>query len=238
MSRWIPTLLLLLASTVSAQTGSPDPSSGFLTDYSLLKPSMGGQVGQFIYVAPDARARFGAINAVFVEQPAFAVAPDSKVSAMSPSDATLIADTFKTLITEQLSPAYIIAVRPDPNVLTLRVALTNVHLQKPRRPLRSFTPVGMVLHAAKDAMENVMQKVDLTATVIQAELLDDNSGQVLLELYDARGNAANSKQFTDWKQVEDAMTLDAKRLKCNLDNAHLPPGAATNCWTIGATAAP
>jgi Protein of unknown function (DUF3313) len=222
---------LTLLATVAAADG-PDTSSGFLSDYSLLKPSVMGQLGQYIYVAPDAPQRLAGVNAIFVEQPALAVAQDSKVKTLQPNDAQLIANTFQQLITEQLAPKYIMAVRSDPGVVTLRTALTNVYLQKPRRRLVSFTPVGLVVHAAKNALENVMQKVDLHEAVIQAELIDSNTGEVIVELYDQRGSIANSKQYTDWQQIEDAFTLDAKRLACQLNNAHSPPQAQTNCWQI------
>jgi Protein of unknown function (DUF3313) len=228
---------LIMAASVllfigSANAEGPDPSSGFLTDYSLLKPSVMGQLGQYIYVAPDAEKRLAGFNAIFVEQPAIAIAPDSKVKTLQPNDAQLVANTFQQLLTEQLAPSYIMAVRSDPGVLTLRTALTNVYLQKPRRRLLSFTPVGIVVHAAKNALENVMQKVDLHEAVMQAELIDSNTGEVIAEVYDQKGNINNKKAYTDWKQIEDAFTLDAKRLSCQLHNAHSPPDQQTNCWQI------
>ena len=222
--------LLLTGSAMAAE--GPDPSSGFLSDYSLLKPSVMGQLGQYIYIAPDAQKRLAGFNAIFVEQPAIAVAPDSKVKTLQPNDAQLIANTFQQLLTEQLAPSYVMAVRSDPGVLTLRTALTNVYLQKPRRRLLSFTPVGIVVHAAKNALENVMQKVDLHEAVLQAELIDSNTGEVIAEVYDPKGNIHNKKEYTDWKQIEDAFTLDAKRLSCQLHNAHSPPQQQTNCWAI------
>jgi len=222
----------LLVLAASAVADGPDASSGFLTDYSLLKPSVMGQLGQYIYVAPDAQQRLASVNAIYVEQPSLAVAPDSKVKTLQPNDAQLIANTFQQLLTEQLAPKYVMAVRADPGVITLRTALTNVYLQKPRRRLVSFTPVGLVVHAAKNALENVMQKVDLHEAVIQAELIDSNTGEVIVEMYDQKGGIANSKEYTDWQQIEDAFTVDAKRLACQLNNAHSPPQAQTNCWQI------
>jgi len=237
MLRSILVLSFLVASTASAQPATgPDPSSGFLTDYSILQPSAGGQVGQFIYVAPDAAARLANVNAVLVDQPALVIAPDSKYKAVDPNDAKLIADTFQQLITNQLDAGYIIAVRPDPGVIEVRIALSNVYLQKKPRRLLSYTPIGLVVNAAKNALEDVMQKMDLTEVAIQAEILESQTGEILVEMYDQKGNIASADQHTSWQQVEDAMTLDAKRLKCNLDNAHSPPGARTNCWAItGAT---
>lgn len=233
MAKLIPALTFFLAATTTAQTGSgPDPSSGFLSDYTILQPAVAGQVGQFIYIAPDAMARAAKINAVFVDEPALVIAPDSKYKAVDSNDAKLIADTFQQLITNQVDAGYIIAARPEAGVVEVRVALSNVHLQKKPRRLLSYTPVGLVVNAAKNALEDVIQKMDLTEVVIQAEVIDSQSGEVLIELYDQKGNMASSDQFTSWQQVEDAMTLDAKRLKCNLDNAHLPPPQRTNCWAI------
>jgi Protein of unknown function (DUF3313) len=226
---------LLLAVVVMACSGGaladgPDASSGFLSDYALLKPSVMGQLGQYIYVAPDARQRLAVVNAIYVEQPAIAIAPDSKVKALQPNDAQLIANTFQQLLTEQLAPSYTMAARSDRGVLTLRTALTNVYLQKPGRRLLSYTPTGILVHAAKNALEGVMQKVDLHQAVIQAELLDGDTSAVIAEVYDQKGSIANKDQYTDWQQVEDAFTADAKRLSCQLHNAHSPPEQQTNCW--------
>lgn len=229
---WLMLVAILSCSTAALADG-PDASSGFLSDYALLKPSVMGQLGQYIYVAKDAQPRLAAINAILVEQPAIAVAPDSKVKALQPNDAQAIANTFQELLTEQLAPSYVMATRVSPGVLVLRTALTNVYLQKPRRRLLSYTPTGIVMHAAKNALEGVMKKIDLHEAVIQAELLDGSTGEVVAEVYDQMGSISNKSQYTDWKQVEDAFTVDAKRLSCHLHTAHTG-GQQTNCWQITA----
>jgi hypothetical protein len=222
--------VVLATGTASAE--GPDPSSGFLTDYALLKPSVMGQLGQYVYIAPGITKQLATFNAVFVDAPAFSIAPDSKVKTLQPNDVAVITNALHSILVQQLTPGYIMAVRPDPGVVTMRVALTNVHLQKPRRRLLSFTPVGIVVHGVREATESVMQKIDLTQAVVQGELVDDNTGQMLFEVYSQMGNADNSKQFTSWDQVEAAFTTQAKRLACNLNNARQPPEAQTNCWQI------
>ena len=220
-----------MACTEGALAEGPDASSGFLSDYALLKPSVMGQLGQYIYVAPDAQQRLAGVNAIFVEQPAIAIAPDSTVKALQPNDLTLIANTFHQQLTDQLAPSYIMAMRSDAGVLTLRTALTNVYLQKPRRRLVSYTPTGILMHAAKNALESVMQKVDLHQAVIEAELIDGKTGEVIAEVYAQMGSNRDKSKYTDWKQIEDAFTVEAKRLSCQLHNAHSPE-QQTNCWQI------
>ncbi len=223
---------LLMVAASAASAAGPDTSSGFLTDYSLLRPSVMGQLGQYVYIAPAIQQSMAALNAVFVEAPSFSIASDSKVTSLQPNDVAVVTNALHSILVDQLAPGYIMAVRPDAGVVTLRVALTNVHLQKPRRRLMRFTPAGIIVHNIKDAVESVMQKMDLTQAVMQAELIDDNTGQLLFEVYGQLGSADNAKQFTSWDQVEAAFTADAKRLKCNLDNAHQPPAQQTNCWQI------
>jgi len=235
-SALLVTLVLAATSVVAAE--GPDASSGFLTDYSLLKPAAKGQVGQFIYIAPTAVERLGAYNAGLVDQPALAIAADSKVKSLKPDDAKLIADAFRQVMSDELAKGYQIVDRPGKGVLAIRTSFSNVYVQKKGRGLLGYTPVGFVVSTAKGALlDDVMDKVKLTQVVVEAEILDSVSGEVLAAVQDRHGDRTNKKEYASWKEVEGALSVFAQRLKCNLDNARVTPDKRQDCLLIVAPSA-
>lgn len=229
----IGALIGMGAASVFAQDG-PDSSSGFLTDYSLLKPSAEGQVGTWVYVAPGAAEKAGAYKAVIIDQPAFAIAPDSKVKSLKPDDVKVIADAFRKVIADELSPSYQVVDQPGEGVLGLRTSFSNLYVQKKGRNVLGYTPVGFVVQTAKGALvDDVMDKVKLTQATIEVEIVDSATGEVLAAAMDERGKHADKKEYATWKEVEVVLTQYAKRVKCNLDNARAPAEQRTDCHAIG-----
>jgi hypothetical protein len=224
---------LLCASQVATAADAPDASSGFLSDYSLLKPSAGGQAGEFIYVAPDAVETLVGYSAVMVDQPAFALAPDSKLKSMKPDDAKIIADAFREVITNELAKKYTVTSTPGKGVLGLRTSFSNVYVEKKGRGILGYTPVGFVVTTAKGALvDDVLDKVKLAQTTLEAELVDSESGAVLAAVQDHIGNRADKKEFTSWKEANAELNVWAQRVTCNLDNARVVPASRQDCTKI------
>ena len=218
---------------------APDAGSGFLSDYSLLKPSAAGQVGQFIYIAPNATDKLAGYNAVMVDQPAFALAPDSKLKSIKPDDAKIIADAFRGVITDELAKGYLVVERPGKGVLGLRTSFSNVYVQKKGRGILGYTPVGFVVTTAKGALvDDVLDKVKLAETTLEAELVDSETGEVLAAVQDHLGNRANKKELSSWKEANDELSVWSQRLTCQLDNARELPANRKDCTTIVAAAEP
>ncbi|NJN53249.1 MAG: hypothetical protein HC809_17310 [Gammaproteobacteria bacterium] len=64
-----------------------------------------------------------------------------------------------------------------------------------------------------------MSKVKLHEAVIEAEIRDSVTGDVLASVYDQRGDHGDKKAYASWEEVEALLGSYAVRLKCNLDNA-------------------
>jgi len=235
MSKRVGFVLFALVCTaeIASAADAPDPSSGFLSDYSLLKPSGAGQVGKFIYIAPNATETFVAYSSMMVDQPAFALAPDSKLKSIKPDDAKIIVDAFRQVITDELAKGYKIVDTAGKGVLGLRTSFSHVYVQKKGRGILGYTPVGFVVTTAKGALvDDVLDKVKLAETTLEAELVDSESGNVLVAVQDHLGNRADKKELTSWKEANDELNVWAQRLNCNLANARVALASRKDCTTI------
>lgn len=231
-SLFLLTALALPVHTADAAEG-PDASSGFLTDYSLLAPAATGQLGTYTYVAPTAKDRLATYGAIAIDQPAIAVAPDSKLKGLKPDDVKLVADALRQVLADELATGYRIVDRPAADVLGIRLSLSNVYVQKKGRGLLGYTPVGIVVSGAKSLSQDVLDKVLLTQVAVEFEMIDSETGEVLVAAVDQRGDRTDKKAYASWEEVEAALTVYAKRIKCSLDNARSAPGAVSqDCTAI------
>ena len=223
-------IVLCIVSVPALAAGGPDASSGFLADYALLKPAKPGQVGQYVYVAPNALARGSSYAMVFIDQPYVAVAPDSKYKALKPDDAKTIADAMRESLANAIAGGYAVTDRAGPTTLALRVSLSNIHLEKKGRRVLAYTPVGFVLSEAKNVLiTDIMDHVNLDNVAIEAEITDSVNGDLFAESYDQLGTPSKK---ASWDDLEKRLAVYAKRIRCNLDNARLAPGQQADCTAI------
>lgn len=115
-------------------------------------------------------------DAVFVDQPVVFIASDSKYKGIQPDQIKGLADLVQSELVKALGDDVSEADQTGKGVLAFRVALTNVYLKKHRR-LLSFTPIGLVVHAAikNDPVNNLYKKVSLEHAVLKIEGVDTES---------------------------------------------------------------
>lgn len=167
---------LALAQGSVAQTPMRPYDKTFLTNYDLLVPRAAtktGQPGDLAYIAPNAVKRLAAYNAVMVDQPEILFSPDSKVKGMKPDDLKALSEALRDTLSGSLAEGgYAVAQQPGPGVVYLRVALTDVMVEKKKRNVLAYTPVGAVVKAGSDLVKEAFNKVDFIETTFQAELVD------------------------------------------------------------------
>ena len=117
-------LFLLLTTEIFAD------NSGFLSDYSRLKPVKGTEIR--MYTAPDAYEEFKNYTAVMIDQPELVIANDSRYKGFKPDDAKAVADTMRKSLSDAVTKGGRVAVvdKPGPGVLFVRLAASNIHLKK------------------------------------------------------------------------------------------------------------
>jgi len=206
--------------------------SGFLTDYSKLKSGQ-GQMAARMYLAPEVDKRAKSYRGVFVDQPEIFISPNSKYKGMKPDDAKIIADVLRESINAELQGGSLMNLNaPQAGSLTIRIALSEVMVQKKKRGLLSYTPVGFVVHAGKTALSSVMSNIDLKSATVELEIIDSATGEVLAAAVEPRGAAGGGAAATSWDDLQAYLSTGGKRVACRLENAQKAEGSRTDCTKI------
>lgn len=210
--------------------------SGFLTDYSKLDVNTeAGMEDVRIYVHPDGLSKLSGYEAIMIDQPEFSVAADSKYKSLKPDDMVILAEAMRAALNDKLIEDYFVVDQPGPEVLLLRTAASNLYLQKAKRGLLSYTPVGAIVHAVKQAKtDDITKKISFVEITIEFELFDSQSGETIAAFITQRGQRKDKqkKQKMDassWEELLGIFETVGSRLNCRLDNARSPETEHKNC---------
>ncbi len=140
------------------------------------------------------------------------VAKDSKYKGLDADESKTIADTLRQILTRELEPEYPVVNEPGAGVLGIRIAITNVYMKKKKRGLLGYTPVGLVVTAAKDLAG---MRMELKRATIEAEFIDGESNERLAALIHPLG--AGKKDKLSWEKVGQNFEVYAKRIRTRLD---------------------
>jgi hypothetical protein len=210
--------------------------SGFLSDYNTLEFS-GEHGNALVFVAEGAVESLTQYDSVMIDQPELFISADSKYKGMKPDTMTTLAEALRAAITEGVVDHYGVAENAGDNVLYMRVAATNLYVKKAKRGLLSYTPVGAVATAVKQAGSEFLDKNTLVELTLEAEVVDSITGKTLVAMVIQRGQRKDKaqKQQEDpatWEELRSITVALGARLGCRLDNARLPEGQQSNCLEI------
>lgn len=221
---------LLAASLFAMTAGTAFAESGFLHDYSILKP-MPNQGNDRGYIAPDGFKRMAAYKAVMVDQAEIHFDAHSEYRGLKPEDIQALASLMREAIQERLTAGgYRVVEQPAADAIYLRMALTDLYLKKKKRKLLQYTPVGAVAKAGTDVLKETLDKVDIIEMAFEAELADSRSGELLAAIVVKRGAPEGGKeQRMDREEFRATIREYADRLRCRLDNSRVPESQWINC---------
>ena len=221
-------LAVWLAQPAQAQPGGFPVQEGWLSvspaEFNLERAEPGGvDLG---YLAPDAFTRLAAYDAVMVDQPEIWLAAESAYKGAKPDQLKALADFMRDRLTGRLiRRGYDVVEAPAPDVLYLRLALTDIYLGKPSGRAADYTPV----EPGSDALgRSALAAVDMLAVAIQAELTDSRTGAVLVALILQRGSPAATAGI-DGAGFATIIDEYASRLACRLDNSRLAEAEWIDC---------
>jgi len=212
-----PLLAMIALAGCAATTEQPlsnvdtAPRSGFLTDYSLLKPGQEGQA-RLRYVKPN--IDWSSYTAIFLEPVVFISDADSKIDA---KEQQLLTTYYFNALKTQLSTVLPIVEHQGPNILVVRAALTDVKSEKPGlRTISVIIPQARVINAAQSLATDSYAFVGSAQS--EGEVTDGGTGQILIEAVDGRsgGMSISNAGGGQWSDAERAMDywaqLSAQRL--------------------------
>ena len=140
---------------------------------------------------------------------------DSPYKGMNADDIRALSERLVTVMQEELEPDYPVVTRAGPGVIVAHMAITDIKLQKKKRGLLGYTPIGFVATAAMDAAG---QRLSLIDAKIEAELLDGATGERAAVVVDFSFEEGDAKK--DLGDIEARLRLYAKRVRDQLDLAH------------------
>jgi len=230
-------ILAVAASMIALPTMAQD--SGFLSDYSLLQTRGGDTAVDRVYIKDGIMERLADYNAIMVDQPEIIIADDTKYKGAKPEALKQLADTMRLAMMDRLEAGgYNVTDEAGQNVMYMRWAVTNLYLEKKKRGIFSYTPLGAVVHATHQAaIKDLWKKIDIVEMTVEVELLDSASGEVLAAVVDSSGHRKDKKADikedpVTWEELDAQMRTYGERVRCQLDNARLPEANRQNCVAI------
>ena len=224
------TRIVMLALAVffvsSATLADEMPQSGFMEDYSLLKKVEDGSA-DYRYMAEGALERVAKYQAIMIDQPEIFIAEDSKYRGAKPRHLDALADAFRSGVAAAVSKDYYVVDTPGPDVMYASIAISNLHLTKKKKNILGYTPIGLVGGAVVGAANtDIAKKANLEDAVIEFEVRDSETGELIVAVIDQRGG---DEMAASWEELEAAATAYGNLVNCRLNNSRFPADAQVNC---------
>jgi hypothetical protein len=190
--------------------------SGFLKDYSALKPNPALDGEMLTYVATDAKKNLRNYFAIVVDPIEVYVATDADEKKVNEDSRKALTNYFQHALTNAVSDAFPMVEKPGPLTLRLRVALVGVDVG-------GQVAAGAVSPDAKP----LDHALNIGKLGVEMELVDSESGERIAAAVDrtnlgagAEIGAVNFSREEKFAAARDAFDEWAGRLRAFLDSAH------------------
>jgi hypothetical protein len=198
--------------------------SGFMETYPVFEP---GPEGGIKHVYFKEGVDFGAYNKVMLDHVVFYFAEDSKYKGIKADVLKDLADEFHKAAAEALEGTYPLVNEPGPDVIRIRVAITELKQGRPALTLATTVmPGGFGVKTLKKVTTGTHGFAARTS--MEAEILDSVSSERIAavmddgeELEKLKLNLSQVTQgMTWWGDVKRVFAFWAERLKIWLDKTH------------------
>ncbi len=221
-----------------AADSSPHPkfgdyqTKGFLSDYSNLELQPGTD-DMFFYQEP--KTDFSQYNKLMVERIKVWFKEDAEYKGIDPAEIKELTDYFHKAIVEAVGDNYPIVREPGPDVLRLRIAMTDLVPNKPSASLVTLVvPFLWVAEAGSGVATDEAGSTPFVGEVtIELEALDSQSNRQIAAFIERKiglkyhwtegvATAATDylKAYSTWAYTKQAMDHWAQAIRDHLDKAH------------------
>jgi hypothetical protein len=210
-------------------------AKGFLTEYSKLRPST-KEKGAYSY--RDPAADLGNYNKLLVDRIKIWFKEDSDYKGIDPDELKMLTDYFYAAIEKAMGDAYPMVADAGPEVLRLRIALTDVVPNKPKAAWVSLVvPFAWVADAGSGVAKGKAGSTASTGeATIEMEALDSTTGQQLAAYIETEvgkkyqwtkgideGTSSYIDAYSKWDYTKKAIDQWAQLIRQRLDEAHARP---------------
>lgn len=212
---WIYLLVLVtgLALAGCAAGGMKDvKESGFLNDYSQLKPG-GKDQAALVYIKPN--FNFKPYDKIMFDRVEVVLSDQAESKVIDPALLKEMTDYYQKALLDAVKGGYQVVDQPGPDVLRVRTAITEVKPSKPvADTMSTILPIGWVVAGAtKVASDDNMGTGEASS---EMEVLDSKTGERLAAAVDRR-QGGKSVFRGKWDDTKDALEYWAKRFRQRLD---------------------
>lgn len=199
-----------------AFAGAP-PFSGFLGSPDVYKQLTPGPEGGAKLRWTKPGTNFSTYNKFMVDSVVFYFADDAEYKAIDPQDMKELADGFNKAIVEAMKDKYPIVSEPGPDVMRLRIAITNIKPSKPGvSTVTSVLPIGLGVSLVKKGATGGWSGGGETCAELMA--LDSLTSEPIVLAYDEQA-AAFGDRFSKWGSANETFKSWAQRIVTFLDDA-------------------
>ncbi len=202
--------LLLISLTASA--AEKIPQSGFLGDYSGLKPGPKGGAN-WVYLKKDIEP--GKYKKIMFDQVTFYLKKDVKDQGIQPDDIKELTEAFDNAVRENIGKYYPLVDQPGPDVLRIRAAITDLVPSKPgMSAVSTVMPIGLGLSIIKKAATG--KHTGVGETGMEMEAVDSQTNARIAAGIDHQvgGKLSGLKR---WGSAAEAFKFWTERIKMRLD---------------------
>jgi hypothetical protein len=209
-------VLMLLCSCAATSKSRTVTKSGFLGDYSQLKPGTEEQA-QLIYI--DSTVNFKTYTKILMDPiKMYTSEKDSNLKKLSKEERQTLLNYLDATLRENLKKDYTFVDAPGPDVMRLRVAITDAEDSNVTMDtISSILPIGMALNLIQVGITGKSSFVGEAG--IEAEMLDSQTGKRLAAGVDRRVGSKYTGQFdkfNEWHAVTDSYDYWAQRMQTRL----------------------
>ena len=223
---WCAAVLLFVVAVACEQQSEPGAKrmqagqqfSGFLSDYSGLKPNPNLEGEALTYVNPDEMKGLRSYVAIIVDPVEVYVATDADDSLIPQRAREAVANYFRHALGGALSDVYPVIDSPGPLVLRLRTAVVGVDLGG------DVAPMGKAL---ADASNPLQRAIVIDKVGVEMELVDSETGERIAAAVDkmnlgagAEVGAENFSRLERFSEAMEAFDGWAERVRDFLDSEH------------------
>ena len=202
--------------------------SGFLSDYSLLEPDSEGSKAMR-YRNPQADTK--KYKKILLDRIIVWLKEDAEYKGIDPDAMKAMTDYFHEAIVRELGSEYPVVTEPGPDVLRIRLAITDL---VPTKTAMTVVVLAVPFASAADIASGAASKGGvgsppyLGRAGIEAEGIDSETLQPVFSYveerygkkYDAENPGSYFKGFSEWGYVKQAFDFWAKKLRTRLDEIH------------------
>lgn len=225
-----------------AAEGTFPVEDGFLSiDFSQFTETRVVEHGlDLLYLPAGWSDRLAKYNKLMIDQPEIWIDADSKYKGTKPDNVKAIADLIREAVIRKVtSRGREVVEEPGPDVLYMRIALTDLYLKKEKRGVLGYIPIGAAVKLAADQVRDMMSKIDIIEMALQGELQDSETGEVLLAFIIKRGArkdkaSGQKEQRMEFGEFREVVHMYGARLACRLDNAKLAESQQIECMDVKA----